>query len=93
VSESILWLIIAVVALILAGVFAVFIPNADKVKAATGTPFLLARWGHSLVWLLLAASFAIRATQAAPGLADLIAVLGGLTYLVFISTYLRLTRA
>jgi hypothetical protein len=93
-SEAVLWLIVAVVALILAGVFAVFVPRADKINAATGMPFLIARWGHSLVWLLLAVSFAFRGSQTALGaLSDPIAILGGLTYLVFITTYLRLTRA
>lgn len=86
------WLLAAVVALIIAGVFAVFVPRANQVNATEGLTFLIVRWGHSLVWVLLALSFLIRAFDLKPllPLANPLAMLGGLTYLLFIGTFTRL---
>lgn len=86
------WLAAGVVALLIAGVFAVFVPNAEKVNATEGFPYFIVRWGHSLVWVLLAISFFIAASgnKSLLTLANPIAAAGGLLYLVFIVTFLRL---
>jgi hypothetical protein len=75
-------------ALVIAGVFAVFVPRSDKVNVLQGVRFVIVRWFHSLVWLLLALSFFLRAIQneTINGLANPLAALAGLTYLVYMMT-------
>lgn len=75
-------------ALVIAGIFAVFVPRADTVNSLQGTRFVVVRWFHSLVWLLLALSFFLRAVQneTSNGLANPLAALAGLTYLVYMIT-------
>ena len=86
------WLAAALVALIVAGVFAVFVPNMEKVSAATGLQYFIVRWGHSLVWVLLATAFVMFATQdqTLMAWANPVAAAGGLMYLVFTVNFLRL---
>ena len=80
------WPIWGLGALVIAGVFAVFVPRADKVNALQGVGFVIVRWFHSLVWLLLALSFFLRAVEneTISRLANPLAALAGLTYLVYI---------
>ena len=75
-------------ALVIAGIFAVFVPRAEKVNALQGMRFVIVRWFHSLVWLLLALSFSLRAVQneTLNGLANPVAALAGLTYLIYMVT-------
>lgn len=82
------WSLWGVGALVIAGIFVVFLPRADKVNALQGARFVIVRWFHSLVWLLLALSFFLRAVQneAINGLANPLAALAGLTYLVYMVT-------
>jgi hypothetical protein len=91
-SWDLRWIAAMVGALLVAGVFAVFVPNAEKVNAAEGVQFFIARWGHSLVWMLLAVSFLMRATQneTLVGLANPVSAAGGLMYLAFLVTFTRL---
>ena len=81
----------AIVALVIAGIFAVFVPSADKVAALEGMTFIIVRWFHSLVWVLLAISFFLRGTgnDSLRGASDLTAILGGLCYAVYLITSLR----
>ncbi|GGJ29815.1 hypothetical protein [Deinococcus roseus] len=50
-------------------------------KPLTGIRFFLQRWGHSLVWLFLAAACFV--APSSPDLARKLAGLGGLMYLAF----------
>ena len=68
--------------LAVAGVW-VFVVPRPQLTAATGWRRFLLRWGHTLVWLLLAVSFGLRAIGWA-GLADPVAAAGGLTYAAFL---------
>jgi|GEM_PF-642801 len=83
---------LAGVALVIAGIFAVFVPSADKVAALEGLPYIIVRWFHSLVWVLLAMSFFLRGTgkHSQQGLSNLTGMLGGLTYVVY---FIMMTRS
>ncbi len=83
----------AIFALVIAGIFAVFVPSADKVAALEGMTFIIVRWFHSLVWVLLAISFFLRGMGniSLKSPADLIGLLGGVCYAVYLITNLRAT--
>jgi hypothetical protein len=83
----VLWLF-GLVALCVAAVFAAYVPRRDLVYGATGARFLIVRWGHSGVWLLLA----IYAFLLALGLDTPLGLAAGLLYIVFIVTFLSLAR-
>lgn len=68
--------------LIVAGIFAVAWPR-KKVGSANGTRYLILRWGHSLVWVLLGLSCFIRVLGSS-GVADLVAFLALPTYFTFL---------
>jgi hypothetical protein len=68
--------------LAVAVVFALVAPKRQLAGTAGLRRFLL-RWGHPLVWLLLALSFVWRAAGLA-GLADPLAAAAGLTYVAFL---------
>jgi hypothetical protein len=71
-------------ALVVAAVFVFFVSGAEKLNTAEGLTYFIARWFHSLVWLLLALSFVMRAlsNETVRGLADPVAALAGITYLI-----------
>lgn len=75
-------------ALVVAVIFALFTPYQAALGAATGVSFLILRWGHSLVWVLIAVQFFLRAAGRPEwnGIANLIGAAGGITYLIFIVT-------
>lgn len=79
-------------ALLVAGIFAVVVPGAKQVNAAAGWRFIIGRWFHSLVWLLLAVSLFMQATGdiGLQSLAGPVAALAGIAYLIFIITLLSL---
>ncbi|MBL8153651.1 MAG: hypothetical protein JNM70_05650 [Anaerolineae bacterium] len=85
------WLVWAALALGIAAIFVFFVPGAAKLKTLAGWPRFIARWFHPLVWLLLALSFAMRAlpNETIRELADPVAALGGITYLIYIVTLVR----
>jgi hypothetical protein len=72
------WFVWAALSLVTAGVFALFVPGRDRIKAVSGARFVIARWFHSLVWALLGLSFVVRGLDSAgsAGLADLLAAAG-----------------
>lgn len=86
------WLAAAIGALLVAGTFAIFVPNAKKVNAATGVQYFLARWGHSLVWVLLALSFLMYASgnDTLMSLAGPVGATGGILYFFFMVSFLRI---
>ena len=86
-----LWLIIGLGALIVAGIFAVFVPHKDKVMTLQGMRFMIVRWFHSAVWVVLAVSFLLRTAtdEGIHGMADPVAAVGGILYFVYMVTLLR----
>lgn len=82
------WVVWGVVALLIAALFAVFVPYGDKVAVATGIRHFILRWFHSLLWVALAASFFLRASgnPTLQGIADPVAALGGIMYAAFMFT-------
>lgn len=79
---GIAWVVWAGLALLPAAAFAIV---AWQAPAAPGVRGFVRRWGHGLVWLLLAASFALRAAvPTASGAANAIALAAGGLYLAFL---------
>lgn len=73
----------AALALILAIVW-VYVGPHTKMTLPPGLRFFFVRWGHALTWLLLAINFALRGiSPTLDSAANIIALLGGLTYIVF----------
>jgi hypothetical protein len=89
------WLVWSGLALVVALIFAVFIPGRKKIKPMQGFGYVIVRWFHSLVWVLLAISFMMRAipNEAINGLANFVALLGGITYAIYIITFVRSVSA
>ncbi len=85
------WWVWGILALIIAGIFVVFVPRREKVYQLQGITFIIVRWFHSLVWLLLAVSFFLRdaPSEAIGGLANPLATLGGLVYLIYMITLVK----
>jgi hypothetical protein len=83
------WNIWGIVGLVLAVVF-VFIAPREQGKMSR-RKFMIIRWFHSLVWLLLAISFFLRGIEntVATTAADVVAVAGGLVYTVYLDTTIR----
>ena len=78
------WFVWAALALVVAGIYA-FVWPQKAMTASTGFRFFVLRWGHSLTWLLLALNFLLRGvSQSWNGVANLIALTGGLMYILFI---------
>ena len=86
---------LSLLALVIAGIFAVFVPNKARVNAATGWRYIVVRWFHSLVWVFLAVAFLMQATEndTLKSLATVVGALGGLSYLVYVVTFSRLSSA
>ena len=73
----------SVLALILAVIWIYVWPH-QTVTATTGFRYFAIRWGHALTWLLLAVSFFLRGISPSfNGMANLIALMGGIVYLLF----------
>ncbi|MBM7843464.1 hypothetical protein [Herpetosiphon giganteus] len=75
----------SMLALIIAAIF-VYVWPSDKVPGdTTSIRYLILRWGHTLVWLLIAGFILLRSIGAVT-LANFLGTLAGLTYLAFIAT-------
>jgi hypothetical protein len=71
-------------ALILAIVW-VYVGPHTKLTPTSDFRYFVIRWGHALTWLLLAISFFLRGMNPElNGVANLIALAGGLVYLMFL---------
>jgi hypothetical protein len=83
---------LSLISLVIAGIFAVFVPNKARVNATTGWRYFVVRWFHSLVWICLAVAFLMQATEneTLKSLATVVGALGGLSYLVYVMTFSRL---
>ena len=76
------WFLWAGIALIIAVIYTFVWPY--KAADVTGFRFFVLRWGHALTWLLLTINFLLRGIDPSlNGLASLMALAGGLIYLLF----------
>jgi hypothetical protein len=91
---SIPWLVWGILSLVVAGIFAIFVPAAEKVNAAVGLQFIIVRWFHSLCWLLIASNFFLRALgdKNANGIANLLGAIGGVVYVIYIITFVQVLK-
>jgi hypothetical protein len=80
----VIWLLVGGLCLVVATVYTVVWPRPLRGIHRPVWQHLLLRWGHALVWLLLAGSFALRAAGQ-EGEANLLALAGGLLYVLFIA--------
>jgi hypothetical protein len=77
------WFVWAGLALVVAVIYSFIWPQKAG-AAATGFPFFVIRWGHALTWILLAINFMLQGfSPSLNGAANLIALLGGLIYVLF----------
>lgn len=76
-----------VICCVLTVVWIIFWPS-DKASATEGLRFVILRWFHALVWLLLTIAAFLTAYNVLGGLstARVVAILSLITYLVFIGT-------
>jgi hypothetical protein len=78
------WFLWAALALIVAVIYSFVWPHKAGI-ATTGFRFFILRWGHTLTWFLLAINFLLRGlSPSLNGAANLIALAGGLMYVLFI---------
>jgi hypothetical protein len=78
------WFLWAALALIIAVIYS-FVWPGKNVTLTTGFRFFILRWGHALTWILLAINFLLRGlSPSLDGIANIIAMVGGLIYLLFI---------
>lgn len=84
------WWIWGGLALIVGLVYIFFVPKAKLVAATKGMQFVILRWFHSLVWLILAISCFMRANQFMIEWANPVALSGGVLYLIFLVAFVRL---
>jgi len=87
---NISWWVWGGLALIVGLVYVFFVPKAELVHATQGINFIIVRWFHSLVWLLLAISFFMRAAELPTEWSNSVAIFGGVFYLVYLIAFSRL---
>ena len=79
------WFLWAALALIVAVIYSFVWPNRN-VTLTSGFRFFILRWGHALTWLLIAINFLLRGiSPSLNGAANLIALAGGLIYILFLA--------
>lgn len=78
------WFAWALLATVIALIYA-FVWPQKAAEMASGFRFVIIRWGHALVWLLLATNFVLRGiSPSLNGIANVIALAGGFVYFLFI---------
>ena len=78
------WFLWAGLALILAVIYTFVWPEKTAIGVA-GVRFFILRCGHALVWVLLTINFLLRGSDPSfHGMANVIALAGGLLYLLFL---------
>jgi hypothetical protein len=77
------WFAWAAIALLVAILYS-FVWPRDRIAELNSFRFLVLRWGHALTWLLMSINFILRGIDPKYNeVANLIAAVGGLTYLLF----------
>jgi hypothetical protein len=86
------WWIWGSLALVIASIYAFYVPKAESVYATRGFQFVVVRWFHSLVWIILALSFFMRAVEqkVVSDWANPVAMIGGILYVIFFIAYIQL---
>lgn len=74
-------------ALAVALIFTLVVPNKAVVLGASGLRFVILRWFHSLTWLALAGAAFFRAAGGNPATAKQIAFAGLPLYLIYLLTF------
>jgi len=83
----VIWVLLGVGSVVVAGVYTFIWPRPKPGVMRSTSSRMVLRWGHAVVWLLLAVSFFMRAVGAeVDGLANLIAFAAGLLYIAFIAS-------
>lgn len=78
------WFLWAALAFILAVIYSMVWPHKN-VTLTSGFRFFILRWGHALAWFLIAINFLLRGiSPSLEGAANLIALAGGLIYILFL---------
>jgi hypothetical protein len=78
--------------LVVAGIFAIFWPVQQAGGQTSGLRYLILRWAHTGVWVLLGFScFARLLGERGTGLANALGVLAGVVYVLFIVNLLQST--
>ena len=81
-----IWSLLGAGCLVIAAVYAFIWPRPRVGVTRSLWLQTLLRWGHSAVWLLLAASFFMRSAEAdVADRANLVAFSGGLLYIAFLA--------
>ena len=79
------WFLWAGLALLVAVIYSVVWPK-KAVTATSGARYLIVRWGHALVWILLAVNFLLRGlSPSLNGAADAVALVGAAMYVAFLA--------
>lgn len=83
------WYLWGVIGLVVAGIFFYIAPREQGTMSQR--KYIIVRWFHGLVWVLLALSFFLRGTgnSMAMSVADGVALMGGAVYLVYFITTIR----
>jgi hypothetical protein len=83
------WYLWGVIGLVVAGIFFYIAPREQG--AMSRRKYIIVRWFHGLVWVLLAVSFLLRGTgnSVAISAADIAAISSGIVYLVYLVTTFR----
>ena len=78
------WFLWAALSLVVAVIYSFVWPHKNLTVTA-GSHFFILRWGHALAWVLLAINFLLRGISPAwNGLANIVALIGGLLYILFL---------
>ena len=78
------WFLWAAFALVVAMIYS-FVWPSKNLTLTEGFHFFVLRWGHALAWLLIAINFLLRGISPSfNGAANLIALAGGMMYLLFL---------
>jgi len=87
------WFAWAGIALLVAAIYS-FIWPQKAVTKTTGSRYFIVRWGHALVWILLAVNFLLRGlSPSLNSAADAVALAGGAVYVAFLAATFAAKKA
>ena len=88
------WFVWGLLSLVVAVIFTVIWPHRKRPGKTRPLRYLILRWFHAFVWVLLAVSFFLRDGQVlgGSGTANVLALLALFVYLIFLGTLLRSSR-
>jgi hypothetical protein len=88
------WFVWGLLCLAVAVIFTVIWPGGRSPSSLPGLQYIILRWFHALVWILLAVSFFLRGGMilGGPSTANVLALLALVVYLIFMGTVLTSSR-